>query len=311
MIVKRTEWPDIRAKLEKLFFESFGRPIQPDYLDWRYFNNEKNQLLFSLEISDNNAVASYSAFPVDLISDGKVFQTAMSMTTMTHPTWRGKGLFQNLAKELYAKGNDFQIGAVWGFPNDNSHITFISKLGWNDIYEIPTMALELNNVNVEKYSLDPTIKTDNLFSFIYPGSQNDNLIRIHKTKSYLAWRYAKNPINNYENYVIEKNGEVSSYVITKRYGNDIDIVDIQTDNAYESNMLLMHIIKNSLNNDVHNLYCWAPSHHFVHGVLERLGFKNSAPVTYFGGLELIQSKTPSGWLNYNNWYIQMGDSDVY
>ena len=73
MIVNRTEWPDVKPMLEKLFLESFGRPIQPDYLDWRYFNNGKNHILFNLEVSGNNAVASYSAFPVELISDGQVF----------------------------------------------------------------------------------------------------------------------------------------------------------------------------------------------------------------------------------------------
>ncbi|NDG65186.1 MAG: GNAT family N-acetyltransferase, partial [Planctomycetes bacterium] len=101
MIVAKPDWPAMKGKLETLFRASFDRPIPLGYLDWRYFDNSQEQLLFAVEIPDHDPVASYSAFPVDLISDGKTCRTAMSMTTMTHPHWRGKGLFQKLAAELY------------------------------------------------------------------------------------------------------------------------------------------------------------------------------------------------------------------
>ena len=106
-------------------------------------------------------------------------------------------------------------------------------------------------------------------------------------------------------------GRVSSYVVTKSYGDGIDLVDIQTANPEEARALLVHIAKLSLDNGVRHISCWAPTHHYVHGVLERIGFQNSSPITYFGGRELIPSATPPGWLDYKNWYIQMGDSDVY
>lgn len=311
MIVKKSEWPIIREKLEVLFLESFGMPIQPGYLDWRYVDNSQEQLLFSLEIAANNPVASYSAFPVELISDGNTYRTAMSMTTMTHPFWRGRGLFQNLAAELYAQAEVQQITAVWGFPNANSHPTFNGKLGWSDIYEIPTMMLDLAKAHLEKIFFSTEVQRDDEFSFNYSELPMDGLIRVHRSKSYLSWRYARNPVNRYQNFVLSQNGKVSSYVVTKSYGDGIDLVDIQPANPEEARVLLAHIAKLSLDKGLRHLCCWAPTHHSVHGVLERLGFENSAPITYFGGRELIPTATPPGWLDYKNWYIQMGDSDVY
>ena len=311
MILNKSEWPPMREKIEFLFLESFRRPIQPGYLDWRYFENSQENLLFSLEIADGNPVASYSAFPVELISNGKKFQTAMSMTTMTHPLWRGMGLFENLAAELYTQAEVLQIAAIWGFPNGSSHPTFNAKLAWSDIYEIPTMTLDIAKIDSQKLSLDAAVKEDDEFSLDYPEFPDDGLIRVHRSKGYLSWRYAKNPINNYQNYVISREGKVSSYVVTKSYGDGVDLVDIQPANPQEANILLTHIAKVSHDKKVRHLYCWAPPHHSVHGVLERLGFENSAPITYFGGRELIPSATPPGWLDYKKWYIQMGDSDVY
>ena len=311
MIVAKSDWPAMRKKLEVLFRESFGRPIPAGYLDWRYFDNGQELLMFSVEIPDRDPVASYSAFPVDLISDGKTCRTVMSMTTMTHPHWRGKGVFQKLAAELYSQAESFQISAVWGFPNASSHPTFNGKLFWSDIYEIPTMTLDLTSADTVQLALSAEVQRDDEYFLGYPDPPKDGLIRVHRSQSYLSWRYARNPVNVYQNFVLSRDGKVSSYVVTKAYGDGIDLVDIQPANPQEARALLAHIAKLSLGEGVRHIYCWAPTHHSVHSVLERLGFQNSAPVTYFGGREFIPSATPPGWLNYKNWYIQMGDSDVY
>lgn len=311
MIVAKSDWPAMSEKLETLFLESFGRSMPPGYLDWRYWDNSQEHLLFAVEIQDQNPVASYSTFPVDLIVDGKTCRSAMSMTTMTHPRWRGKGLFQKLAAELYSTAAALQVAAVWGFPNANSHPTFNGKLYWSDIYEIPTMTSDLAKTDTGKFSLNTEVQRDDEFSLDYPDLPKDGLIRIQRSKSYLTWRYARNPVNAYHNFVLSRDGRVSSYVVTKSYGDGVDLVDIQPANPEEARALLTHIAKLSFDNGVRHIYCWASTHHSLHGVLERLGFENSAPVTYFGGRELISSAMHSDWFNYKNWYIQMGDSDVY
>jgi hypothetical protein len=311
MIVGKPDWPALKGKLETLFRASFDRQIPLGYLDWRYFDNNQEQLLFAVEIPDLDPVASYSVFPVDLISDGKTCRTAMSMTTMTHPQCRGKGLFQKLAAELYSQAEVLQISAVWGFPNASSHPTFNDKLCWSDIYEIPTMTLDIAKAETGKLSLSAEVQRDDEFSLDYPDLPKDGLIRVHRSKSYLSWRYARNPVNTYHNFVLSRQGKVSSYVVTKSYGDGIDLVDIQPANPQEARALFAHIAKLSLDKGLRQICCWAPTHHSVHGVLERLGFQNSSPVTYFGGRELIPSATSPGWSNYKNWYIQMGDSDVY
>jgi len=311
MTIAKSDWSLIREKIEVLFIQSFNRDIPTEYFDWRYFDNNHEQILFAIEIENHKAVASYSAFPVDLILNGKKCRTAMSMTTMTHPDWRGKGLFKKLATELYSQAGLQQIAAVWGFPNTSSHSAFNAKLGWTDVYEIPTLTLDLHNVDSGKLLMNAEILRDDTFSMNYPDMPNDGFIRVHRTQSYLFWRYAKNPVNNYQNFVLLQDGKVSSYIVTKSYGDGIDLVDIQTANSQEARVLLEHIVKLNFTNGVNRISCWAPPHHSVHAVLERLGFENTAPITYFGGRELIPSAMPSDWLNYKSWYIQMGDSDVY
>lgn len=311
MIIEKVNWSTIKSKLEKLFEESYGRQMQSGYLDWRYFDNNQDQILFSVELSEGGLSGSYSAFPLQLIANGKLFQAAMSMTTMTRPDSRGRGIFQNLAEELYMYAQDLQISGVFGFPNSKSHATFRHKLNWSDIYEIPTMELGIDGANLNKLALSSEVGRDDSFFLSYPDAPKDNLIRVNRTKDYLSWRYAKNPVNKYQNFTLSKDGEVSSYVVTKLYEGGLDLVDIQSKNSSEAKILLEHILKLSFMDKVRKISCWAPAHHDLHTVLEKIGFENSAPVTYFGGREILKYAMPYGWQNYQNWYIQMGDSDVY
>jgi hypothetical protein len=312
MLVKKSNWVFIKGAVKELFLNSFGKPIPEEYLEWRYFDNEKKELLLAIEKDEDELVASYSAFPVDLILNQVVLQTAMSMTTMTHHKWRGKGLFPKLASELYEfMQNGSGILAVWGFPNANSHSAFGTKLFWSDIYEIPTLRLSLANVNLKNISQSNQVIRDDDFSLVYPSSPQDGLIRVNRTKKYLLWRYKKNPINKYQNFVLSKEGGVTSYVVLKAYGEDIDLVDIQTSSPEEAHALIMHIILVCCDAAKKNIRCWAPTHHYIHQVLEKLGFVNDCPVTYFGGRELVTLSMPLDWLNFKSWYVQMGDSDVY
>ncbi|PWF48925.1 GNAT family N-acetyltransferase [Massilia glaciei] len=311
MILDRAGWPAAREQLEALFLTSFGRAIAPGYLDWRYCDNDQERQLFALERGGAGLAASYSAFPVELEWNGKRYSSAMSMTTMTHPAWRGKGLFPKLAGELYAEAARQGVAAIWGFPNNSSHPAFVGKLGWSDIYEIPTMALALGAIDAQQFALDGAVARDDQFSLDYTDLPSDGLIRVRRTPAYLRWRYARNPVNDYQTYVLAPNGIVSSFVVTKKYGDGVDLVDIQGRDPRETALLLSHIVKSSHAAGMRQLSCWAPAHHAVHLLLARLGFENTAPVTYFGARRLIAAALPDGWSDYKNWYVQMGDSDVF
>ncbi len=311
MIVRKERWEEIRDGIRALFVESFGRPIGEDYLDWRYFLNDSERFHFSIEASEIGTLASYSAFPVRLAASSQVFESAMSMTTMTHPAARGRGLFQALASELYSDLSGQRVGLVWGFPNANSHLTFVSKLGWKDIYEIPTLVLSLGGGATGAFQPSDRVVRDDGFRLDYDEAPQDRLIRVQKSRSYLQWRYARNPVNRYENFVLLKDGRVSSFVVTKRHGAGIDLVDIQCASGAEAQLLLSHVVHGYAEAGMARFECWAPLRHWIHPVLERMGFKNSAPITYFGARELVDGLAPEGWTRFENWYLQMGDSDVY
>lgn len=312
MILQKKDWGDWREKIESLFYASYGRPLPPGYLDWRYLENISDNLLFSVEVEGADVVASYSAFPVDVRYDDCCVRTMVSMTTMTHPQWQGRGLFPKLARELYEHARTLDIACVWGFPNANSHPAFNKKLGWTDIYEIPTFKLLLENIDLSALpDTESVVDFDDRFLLQYPVDPGDGLVRVGRSGEYLRWRYGQHPFNNYKNFVLSSGGFVSSYVVAKIYENGFDLVDVECSGAEEGMLLLAHVVKHAAALGLAELNCWCPTHHPMHAVYERLRFSNSAPVTYFGGRSLTAGVDSREWLDYRKWYVQMGDSDVY
>lgn len=296
-------------QIQKLFLCSFNREISKEFLIWRYANNPFKDTLFSVKYVDQQIISSYSASPCYLNIAGENKKTAISMTTMTHPIHRGEGIFPKLAHELYISMEDKGYYMIWGFPNNNSHRKFIKNLEWQDIYEIPTMVLDLNkHKNEEKIKYD----TDNYFDLTYNNAKSFNeFVSVFKDKNYLKWRYAKNPFNKYTNIIVSNGNQVSSYAVIKKYNQSLDLVDCRAENYEEGEYLIKSTIAYAQQNSLRFINCWAPRHHFIHNICEKHGFLNSVPITYFGGRLLRDSSNKKDFFNYSNWYIQMGDSDVY
>jgi hypothetical protein len=308
--VDRSNWYEWLKSLQDLFSESFGTEVSSEYLEWRYNNNSQKHLLFCTGGAVGSAQASYSACPVQLIQGDCTYTTMVSMTTMTHPAQQGKGWFPFLAKQLYERAHKCGITFVWGFPNSRSHRTFVRDLRWTSIYEIPTLSLSLTSPISIPAATD-LVGRDDTFSLEYTSLPQDGLIKVDKSKEYLKWRYEAHPKNKYFNYVVAEGNDVMSYVVLKNFEDEIDLVDVQVTSESDLLSILSEILSDAIENNKHKINCWSPINHFSHLTFEKLGFQNSAPITYFGGRTLSADHHPASWENFNNWYIQMGDSDVY
>lgn len=298
--------------LADLFETSFNRKISTEFLRWRYLHNPTNDILACVSFDAERLVANYSASPCIMNIFGKPTKTGLSMTTMTDPDYSGKGLFTRLAMELYQLMLENDYNMIWGFPNRNSHLNFIDRLKWLDIYEIPTMHLNIADLVKRIDVSNNEVVTDNCFELDYSTScaGKSGLISIEKNQQYLQWRYCRNPVNNYVNFVLHHRGFTSSFCVIKVYRKQLDIVDFQAVDKDQGMALLLTTINYALKLELNSINCWAPRHHFFHSLCERLGFYNKEPITYFGARHIT-----AGGLKqiseFSNWYLQMGDSDVY
>lgn len=305
----KEEYIDHIDEIKGLFEVCFNREISSEFLKWRYVDNPLEDILVCVAIENNKIIANYSVSPIKALIDSNYEKFALSMTTMTHPDFAGKGLFTKLANSVYEKMEELNYKAVMGFPNKNSHVAFVKKLGWRDIYEIPTLRLELSDA-VIKGEYNFNVVRDDEFKLDYSELLVNEKINLYSSKELLIWRFKMNPINKYKNYVIEKDGKVLASVITKEFNNDeVDIVLINYSNIELLKDLLNYVVYTSKKNSFKYINVWSSTYSSEHEILERIGFINSSPVTYFGAR--VFNEFSLNAYNYCNWKIDMGVSDVY
>lgn len=288
-----------------LFEQSFGKPMPEAFWRWRFLDDPHGPPQIELAWDGEVLAGHYAVSPTTLAIAGERHPASLSMTTMTHPDYRGQGLFGQLATRLYERLAEAGHAAVFGFPNAQSHRGFIRDLGWHDVHEIPMLRLDLA-------SAKPLDRSDARVVSELDASVDDLFERCRRLRpvigwrdvQHLTWRYLEHPTNDYS-VVTAPTG----YAISKRIGEDLDIVDllIEDEDASVLRALLGAVLASNPGVRAANL--WLPLTSPLHLELERIGFVPGAPVTYLG----VRAFAPTSvdLADARAWYYTMGDSDVF
>jgi GNAT superfamily N-acetyltransferase len=289
----------------------FNQPLSVEEIKWRYFENPCAKIFAAFAIDEDKLVANYSVSPVEIIRDGNIYPAALSLNTMTHPDYMGRGLFVDLTKLVYKELSRQGYELVMGFPNGLSNRVFVNKLGWKDIYEIPTMELSISNI-ANPISFEKNIIEDSNFEMQYQEFSKVSLKwGINKSREYLKWKYRNHPSTQYFNYVIldETDKTVRSWIICKEYQNRLNIIDRFFNNENDAEQLILFCLNEGKKRNKDLITAWEQIDTTFHSVYEKHGFQNSKPITYFGAC--VFNNGNSDYYNYKNWSIQMGDDNVY
>lgn len=306
--------PNDEAAIMKLFQMVFGRSMSLAFWHWRFRDNPTCRIIISLAWSDNVLAGHYAVSPIIVCMDGQEYLTGLSMTTMTHPAYQGRGIFVALAENVYSQMSSEGMAMVWGFPNILSHRGFVRDLGWIDIHEVPTFRKALAK---GKPMPEPSTHVRELRSF---DAQFDQLwdevkgryrILTKRDSRYLSWRYGGNPEHRYTVHGYVQDDRLLGYAVWKHYQNEVDLVDILSVDDTVGLDLICGVAQRAVREKAEAINMWLNFTLPLHHELEKLGFHNGEPITNFGARvlrsELDQSKVSS----FKSWYLTMGDSDVY
>lgn len=298
-----------------LFAQSFSRPMPENSWTWRFVDNPAGPGVVMLAWDGDVLAAHYAVTRIPLSVDGHDGFSGLSGTTMTHPGYRGLGLFPRLATFTYDHMRESDMSMVWGFPNVNSHRGFIENLNWVDMWEVPTLR---QNVCEASIVTDPSNNVAEVHSFderfdcFWEEVRSQYGVIVRRDSGYLTWRYSMNPSQKYRILTYEDERGLAGYAVFKRYRNELQIVDLlTTKDSSVGQQLICQIGRIALQEQAEAVSLWLSVASPLHRTLEKLGFRNGDPVTYFGGLILRPDVLDNTVYDYRNWYITMGDSDVY
>jgi predicted N-acetyltransferase YhbS len=127
-------------KLRELFESSFGHRRDEAYDTWRFLQTPGGLAPTVVAIDGDRFAGSYTVSPTTLDIGGERVRGAQSLDTMTHPDFRGRGLFTQLALACFERLAADGYEVLYGFPNPMSYPGFIRKLNWDHVGDVPFWA---------------------------------------------------------------------------------------------------------------------------------------------------------------------------
>lgn len=306
MEIKKFDKQDLSDNIElfcDLYHKAFTAAANREIIEQRYFDNPYNELLMYIAMEDGKIVANYSAVPIRVIVDGTERKAALSLNTMTDSEYAGKGLFTKLANALYEYLSSNGYAMIIGFPNFMSNRTFNTRLGWKTVLEIPTLKLNLKEINVREETASMPF-TDSFDGLICDNVLDD--IHVALSSEYLAWRFKKNKEKHYNVLSIDER----NWLIYQFYNDEINITAINSNDKMKEQKLIARIIEIGKKEDFTCVTTWCKLNTERHSNLEKLGFRLNSPIRTFG-LRCFDETIAEKVYDPRKWSIQMGDDNTY
>lgn len=310
-------------KILDLFSEVFNIRISLEVWKWRFIENPFGQGIIKLLFDDDKLIGHYAVIPMEVKVTDKVVDAVFSMTTMTHPDYRGRGIFPLLGEETYREAARKGFKFVYGFPNQNSYRGFVKKLNWKGFGNMDVWQKNLSGKYVSNRAENKNIKKlekfDNDADSLWTKVRQNYSVVVPRTRDFLNWRFIRNPEVNYTKYIYtDGNDHISGYVVLKVYrseneekGHIVDMLSIPDKKVVRG--LLECAYRDFIEQGITDISCWCPKNSFYADILREKGFSVVRMERTFFGVRIFDKNDKSLNVveNLSNWHLTMGDSDVF
>ena len=306
----------------RLFADVFQREMSLTFWKWRFIENPFVRGIIKLLFDVNKLIGHYAVIPMEVQVQGEPLKAVFSMSTMTHPDYGGQGIFTYLAEEVYRLCQDRGFRFVYGFPNTNSYAGFTHKLRWHCMGKMTILEKRLRGPIGERpprgrFTIKEVERFDNVINLLWDKVKRDYHIIVPRTEGFMNWRFVENPEVGYKKFIIYDNDDILGYIILKIYaGGDVKkghIVDmLGTGNEDAVKIMLQSSYDYFLERDIYDISCWIPGESFYSSILKGEGFIRGETETYFGVRVFNEADSLDKITQqHGNWFITMGDSDVF
>lgn len=328
-------------------FEANGTTKNEKHLKWQFFDNPPKSCYVDIAY-DNEAERTAAVYAISSIffkvGNMKSVIATQSLDTMTDSSYRGKGFFTKLARNVYKTAISDGVSLVYGFPNGSSIHGFKRKLEWENLDPVPFLIKPLKskyftkkikflkflpNLNLSIRHYKPSKSFKLLVSNDFPEEVNSiwNIFSKHfqvglvRDKNYLDWRYLSKPNESYKIVHCYSQDQVYLgyivYVIKEKHNGKIAyIMELIFDTNISSvgDALLKFAISDIKKNNADCILSWCMSHSPNFKTFSKRLFVNMPskirPIElHFGARSFDETLKPL-INNRANWYLSYSDSDT-
>jgi GNAT superfamily N-acetyltransferase len=329
----RPATPQDKPAMIGLLKKSLGEGLIPKseaLWDWKHEQNPFGAS-FVLLAEENGVLIGLRAFMQwQWQWNGTIYKAIRAVDTATHPDHQGKGIFKKLTLQQLDLCKQQGIHFVFNTPNDQSRPGYL-KMGWVQQGKMPLKLKVLNPVALA-YAVafkkgkgaagadDPTPAQTwdpRVFDLMKNYSVKDEHLNTALSSSYIRWRYADNPLFNYNYFTDFESflliGRIKSHSFTR----ELRLVDCMLFNNDKPNKRINALISKAVlpyckNNKIQIISFSGQQYQSYQSALNWMGIipvQNRGPIVTLRDLNMNE-RFPE-LLNIKNWGYSLGDMELF
>ena len=336
-----------------------GRDIADlSFLNWEYLHNPDGNALITSAIANNDTdessregsqkiVSQYIVLPRRYVVNGKLSLGSLSVNSLTHPDFRGVGLFEKLALMTFNRCRENNIRFTIGFPNPISSPIIERKKLFSVMGSLPVLIKTLNPVRslmgyvssgkdktgdeIDLHLQDENYRLKHEISIFDVEADRDKYSLLlnefsgmprnttYRSPEYLSWRYRQIPRRTYTMLKLVKHDRIAAIAILRgriMYGmRTCILVDLISNDHAASDELISFVLSYCRLIKMDIVLTTVPRHSSEYKLVKSHGFLVIPNFILPQKLDVIfrnHGDAPSDNTGeFSNWFLTFGDYDIF
>ena len=307
-------------EITALFAVVFARPLSAAYWRWMFFAPPEGGG-YAAVARHGGRIVSHCGYSLRQCRvNGADRRAAVKCTSMTDPAYQGQGIYTSLMEWAHHGLKSVDVDLVLSWPNLNNHPSQRNRTDYEDVYQIPTLRrLPSRWPNREDRPITLTKARDlDLRSWgqLATASAGCSHFALTRSAQYCQWRYHQRPETEYYGVEHRESGVLKAAALVKPYPpgrpDRLNIVEWSCHPEDRSGGPVLDAIEECAEAAGLQTMIWHNVHDYPrHHLLERRGYRLAEPVFYFGVFPLAPRECLGNYHDWREWYITMGDVDVF
>jgi GNAT superfamily N-acetyltransferase len=332
--------------LRRLVFGAFEEDkLRPDFWKWEFMEGPDGKGFIYVAEDEGRLAGHFADIPRRFSVNGEVSLGTLSLDLMVHPDYRRRGLFHEMGRYAAQRVKKEKGLFMTAFPIRKETIAGFLKYGWEVVGELPVLVYPIHFGGMinrylhfsplsfviggifrggyvllrgrrrtevsEGITLEEVTQLDEKFDRFWKKASTSFPILGVRDRTFLSWRYLKNPARTYTLYRALDHGEMVGYLILRKVDllrfNSAVIVDLLALNDQTLRALVRRGIEHSQGQGADLLGCMIPKKHPYHRTLRDSGFLPTQKSFLF---MVYRHERERVSLDPEAWYVNWGDTDV-
>lgn len=324
-IVIRLYSADDAAGVISLYQTVFNESLLMADLQWKYGGCGASALAHVAETDAGELVGFYGGLIRPLHYEGRAIHFSQAVDVMVRQSFRGTGVFKNLAQEHFCELQNRGVKVLYGFPTQNHFTVGEKKLQYERGKAIPVHERTISKKDIS-ILFKPKVKDlrfvkvkdfDARADVFWEKIKKSGYCGLARDSRYLNWRYSEQPGADFDLFLAEdaKSGEPRGVLVTGcslRGKSDGSLILWEILTAPKDKIALCFLIQSALRQALlkfrKRLVLWMDGGKFPE--LGRMGFRPHESAEPFLAFKFFDPTVNKDFLKENFCYT-IGDSDLW